>query len=541
MRRATLADTIWADLDSHRARANLRRTLFDIRQSSPYVAARLGATREHLCWQAPEGEETDVQRFVGATLAFERASEARTRMVFGLEAATLYAGDLLADLPDPWIVLERQRLMLKWLALTSELVGLLAGNGDLTGAIALAERIVTADPGRESATLMLMRLHRDRGDLGLALQTYDRCAQHLSEALGVEPGASLKALRASLTARVPDDATGWSPAQAGLDGDGGPPFVGRSAELKRLLAWGRAVGQGGTRLALISGEPGVGRSRLAGEGLDRLGESGIASLRVPCDRSWRSLPYAMVAQWLRAVDLHRALNRLALPLRCEIVLAFPDLVAWEEPVPALFSWPANRSRRRLFEALLEVFRTAAGPRILFIDELQDVDADSLDFLRFMLHPGAGLPVAVLAATEARSGPSDAGPAPSATALAQHLNPVEIDLSPLSATSIRTLVARLRGGARSKPPGGAAPGDAARVEAVVRLAQGVPLFAIELARLDDRALDSLCRSPVNAALPDRLRAALSDRLADLPGQARLLAEQAAVFAGDVPLTVLEHAC
>ncbi len=61
------------------------------------------------------------------------------------------------------------------------------------------------------------------------------------------------------------------------------PFVGRGTELEGLLAAWQSTLAAGTRAVLIAGEPGVGKTRLAGEWSRQAYEQGAVVLYGRCD------------------------------------------------------------------------------------------------------------------------------------------------------------------------------------------------------------------------------------------------------------------
>src|SRR6185436_19578408 len=95
------------------------------------------------------------------------------------------------------------------------------------------------------------------------------------------------------------------------------------------------------------------------------------------------LAYAPIASWLRSDTLQPTLMALyaswlidVARLRPEMLAARPDDSA---PAPQLESW----QRLRFFEALAQAFRSAA-PIVLVVDDLQWVDADTIEWLQYFL-------------------------------------------------------------------------------------------------------------------------------------------------------------
>jgi len=82
---------------------------------------------------------------------------------------------------------------------------------------------------------------------------------------------------------------------------GGPgPFVGRGPELERLLSTWQTALDGGAHAVLIAGEPGVGKTRLAGEWSGHAYEQGAVVLYGRCDEDLGA-PYQPFAEALRSL------------------------------------------------------------------------------------------------------------------------------------------------------------------------------------------------------------------------------------------------
>jgi len=173
------------------------------------------------------------------------------------------------------------------------------------------------------------------------------------------------------------------------------PLVGRARELEVLTAaWRRAsAGQGAT--VLLSGEPGVGKSRLLHEFLHRLEGSGVLELETTCASYGRLTPYRPILEVLRRyLDLTEGMS--ADEVRSRIAERLQDLgLDGTEPAVLLahfagvFAPPEFINRlsgaelkERTFAVLREVFLRASRSAsvVLLIENVHWLDTSSAEFL-----------------------------------------------------------------------------------------------------------------------------------------------------------------
>ena len=284
-------------------------------------------------------------------------------------------------------------------------------------------------------------------------------------------------------------------------------LVGRDEERERLLA---ALGR--NRLVLVSGEAGVGKTRLAAEAA----ADGDVLVLAGAARQSTTPPYGPVVEALRSY-LRVEPDGLAAcgPLQAHLALLLPELGD---------SAPAS-DRATLVEAVrCALDRVAAGRRVLVVlDDLQWSDQATLDLLGAL----AGvLPVPVVAVYRSDGLPREHG----VRRLRQELRRggllEEIALAPLG----REATGELLGGVLGRAP---SPG---LVAAVHDRTQGLPFFVEEVAA----ALGPDDQLP----LPDTVRDAVLLTTAELSAQARVAAEAAAVagaaFDLDLVASLSSHA-
>ena len=273
--RSHLAFLLWPDSTEAQAHTNLRQLLYHLRQSLPDAGQFLAASKQNLQWLPAQPEYTfllDIQEFEQACAQAKQAEQRHDTVELrqALEQVLhLYRGDLLPGCYEEWIIPERDRLRQMFLQAAERLSTLLEEERAYPAAITAAQALLRQDPLHEATYRQLMRLHALRGDRAAALRVYHTCAKILERELGTEPSAMTQAAYEALmqTDHSPELQTHPLLKQR-LEA----PLQGRKAEWRRLQKiWNTAIGGISGRqsvyphLVILSGEAGIGKTRLARE------------------------------------------------------------------------------------------------------------------------------------------------------------------------------------------------------------------------------------------------------------------------------------
>jgi tetratricopeptide (TPR) repeat protein len=298
-------------------------------------------------------------------------------------------------------------------------------------------------------------------------------------------------------------------------------LVGRSwpREVLAGAVMSACAGTGG--LVLVTGEPGIGKSRLLSE-LDRIAPA--AGARVVRGTCWEGDGAPAFWPWIQVLRAClRDLGTAGLDGADE-ALRLVDARAGDPP-----AGDPDRTRFALFDSVATVLRAAATarPLVVVLDDLHWADLGSLRLLDFLARGLPGEPLLVAGgyrdaelAADGEAGGLLAGLAARADVLA---------LSGLDTAEVGLLLAATTGTAPAED-------TAAAIRA--RTA-GNPLFVRELGRLL-AARSRLSDVDLQGVLPEGVRAVLRRRLARLPHGCHALLEIAAVLGADVGIDVLAAA-
>jgi DNA-binding SARP family transcriptional activator len=365
--------------------------------------------------------------------ARQQAEPARRRRQ--LEAATaLYSDDyLISDPYADWAQNERQRLQELYFRALLDLAELQAMSGDAQAAINACRQLLARDNVREPAYQALMRYQAGSGDSAGALITFERCRTILAEELGADPSPLTQTLHQRILngeiAGPVEDAPlhlARLPTAAALSGLDAVPdalelpqrvlmptleghftnvFVGREREISLLETRLYNAFDGRGDLVVLEGEAGVGKTRLAFPMLQQAADSGATVLSVTCQALEQQLPFAPLAdclgRYLRSLP-EASLSQLPATSLAHLAQIVPSLHDRLPGLPAPILDAAlgvEEKRQRLVDAMLAFVTTVARarPLVLFLDDLQWADPDTLAVLGRLAQWVADEPLFVLLA------------------------------------------------------------------------------------------------------------------------------------------------
>ena len=496
--RSRLAFELWPDSNERQARTNLRKLLHDFRHSLPDIGEFVEIDNEIVRWIPTGPSEVDVLRFRDALA------------VGDLElAARLYSGDLLPACYDDWVLNERAKLRAEAYKAFVRLTEEAAGRDDHKATIKNVRCVLDLEPTDEAAVRIQMEAHLALGDRAAALRSYHRYAEVLEHDLGVAPGEAIGAMYQQLRAGTinRDEVHGEDLAPVAES-----PFVGRDLELSQLHeAWNTAR-EGGAHLLLVTGEPGIGKSRLAMELGRRVRAEGhvVASARA-YEAAGRP-PWGPVVDLLRSDALRSHIDTLDTVWRVELARLLPELLD-----AAKASGPRQSGdlaqRHRLFDAVNRAITVGDRPRLLIIDDLQWCDAETIELIGFVVRSGQTTPVLIVGTVRSEEIPEHHPLVGLVDALGHDQAATTVPLDRLDEATTATLAARLGGEHTIDPK------LAARLWSET---EGNPLFVIEALRA------GISPDGSQAVLTPTMRAVLRARLGQLPDGAQRLAEVAAVI-------------
>ena len=247
-RREKLADLLYPDAPFERAQRNFSDTLYRLQKalgSDWLIIERdtVAVHRDEYLWV----DVSEFDRLAGSDQAVDLQ-----RMI------ELYAGDLLPELYDDWIISEREIRRNQYLSALERLAVLQEGNGNLRQALLTLRRLVSAEPLHEPAHQSYLRLLGRLQRYGEALVHYEYLRKLLRSELEAEPLAETR-LIAETIENERHLATVPAVVEERL------PFIGRKTERAAALSAVEAMLKGQGAILAIEGEAGIGKSRLLRE------------------------------------------------------------------------------------------------------------------------------------------------------------------------------------------------------------------------------------------------------------------------------------
>jgi tetratricopeptide (TPR) repeat protein/transcriptional regulator with XRE-family HTH domain len=291
-------------------------------------------------------------------------------------------------------------------------------------------------------------------------------------------------------------------------------------------------------LLLLTGEPGIGKSRLLREAAAGAAAHGLSILCGTCFRHGGQEPYAPV---LEAVERHiHSQTPAALRQYLEgcswLVRLLPELGEQAlAPLPKC-ALPPEQERRLMFRAVRRYLANVAGPlgTLLVLDDLQWAEADALDLLAALVRSVTSAPAEPPLRIIGAYRDTDMRPEDPLGILLEDLGRAQltmaIELGPLAAAEASELLTELLMGTDT-----VAGSHRTLANQVLRRAGGVPLFLVSCAQA--LRAGALRPGSVTEAVPRDIAQGVQQRVAALPKVAQELLGVAAVAGRRVPRSVV----
>jgi DNA-binding SARP family transcriptional activator len=391
----------WPDISDIEARRNLTRLLTHLRQALP-VTELLAAESDQI--------SLDTNQYSCDVWEFERLAGVQPEtMATFLAATTLYRGPFLEgfDLTgrleyERWLLQERASLERLYLKALASLTGIYTARQDYSNAIQTAQRYLEADELAEEMHQRLISLYGLAGDRTRALRQFEACVAILERELGTDPLEDTRALyQAVLDGSMPAlpcerlefvQPAGWERLRLDI------PLLGRASVLQRLEEAFQRAQAGHSNAVLISGEPGIGKSRLLHDFAARCWPDSRV-LFGSGQPGTQSVPYHPIVEALRPKVVA---VRVSLPpiWLAEIARLIPEINGIYTDLPKPLPIKGEEARVRLFESLcrfLFALQSKTGPILLCLDDLHWFDPTSLSWLSYLCRefPGKSNQVMIL--------------------------------------------------------------------------------------------------------------------------------------------------
>ncbi len=319
--------------------------------------------------------------------------------------------------------------------------------------------------------------------------------------------------------------------------DGLIRFAGRKSELVALNDILESARYGRGSIALLAGEPGIGKTRLAEELSANAQRQGFLVMWGRCHEGDGAPSYWPWIQILRTYVQTRDPEVLRAELRsgaADLVTLVPDIQERLPEIEPAAPIDGAQARFRLFDSLTNalVRVSSTQPLMLVFDDLHWADISSLLLLRHIAHELSASRLLIIG-TYRESDIDDLHPLTEVIADLARLDTTrQLPLSGLSSDQVVRLITATTGSAPS----------AALLSTMMEATAGNPFFVTQVLRLltppvgDEQPVDGSDRL---ITIPPGVRAVILQRFQHLSSSCRTLLQAAAVIGRECSLQLLRH--
>ncbi|MGY1776770.1 BTAD domain-containing putative transcriptional regulator [Geodermatophilus sp. SYSU D00804] len=184
--RATVVGHLWPDVSEAHAHGSLRTALWRLQRVAPGLVHASGDVLS-----LAEGVRVDVRELGDWA---RRVRDPSCCLADVAVPDVGLRGELLPGWYDDWVLLERERLRQLRMHALEEAAARLAAAGQYGDALQAAYAAVRAEPLRESAHRVVIRVHLSEGNVTEALRAYEQFRAVLADEMGVQPSEKMTRL-----------------------------------------------------------------------------------------------------------------------------------------------------------------------------------------------------------------------------------------------------------------------------------------------------------------------------------------------------------
>ncbi|MBI1877196.1 MAG: AAA family ATPase [Chloroflexi bacterium] len=503
----------WPDHQRPTAQHNLRATLYGLRK---ILGSLLIVDEDSLALSTDTGVDTHTFE---AQLATPLPDLQPLKETLELYRGDFLSGFTLPDLPefDDWAMVERERYRRLAVGGLIKLSQLYEAQQDFRAGLKTLDQALAFDPLQEDLQRLALRLHYLAGDRAGAIRRYEHFRQLLADEMGVPPMEETRALYDAIITDTINPEIGPVPSLFLSQGKPRPsqtvkslPFVGRETELQKLNELVVA-----SKLVLIEGEPGIGKSRLMEQFIQTQPKPGLI-LRGQAHALESSLPYHPIIEALQGVLSHPDWPTLRLRLNLSPVWQTEAARLLPELAPVSHN-PATGSQAtdeiRLWEGVSQFLLALARqlPLILALDDLHWADSSSLGLLGYLIRKAGQSAAPIFFVATARPVESRSALATLQATLLREGRLERLTLHRLSSADITLLAQQLSSPTQAAP----------LADWLSQSSEGNPFILVELVRyarennlLLPDGIFNLTRLPESPIVPPTVYSLIQVRLARL---------------------------
>lgn len=298
--RERLADLLWVDADETSARRNLSTTLWRVRSAIRDVSrVELRASADMISLVGDD-DVLDVDAETFKRLVGMRNTSEEQRLESLIEAEALYTGEFLQGFDCQWCEEDRRYYLALYRDVLASIVDILFKRSEYAPSTSYLRKLLASDPLNDEVNARLMLAYHLTGQRSTALALFDQFRAQLNAELGLEPSPATVELWRKLKrqsdwvipaipeeTRLPRPRIQWTEVQ----------LIGRESEMGLLLSALDDVSAHSTVYA-ITGDGGVGKSRLASALDEEAALRGYEVLRGRCPDLETASPYQVFVQAL---------------------------------------------------------------------------------------------------------------------------------------------------------------------------------------------------------------------------------------------------